>query len=209
MRGMARRKAQSGSSCLLAETRRRLSARPMRIILVRYRASRHLSALRSFRATEAHVICGVSSNGSATGRAFRCRRESVASSDPRRLATLRDDAAGRSASSWQGLLVDPGGAPVAARVLVYVNEPAGAAPRPASHDASRRAPLKWTRWMQCNRGLWGGDKRPANTSTRHGRARPGHPRFRQRGTFRIASTIFIVSTLTRVTRFSRSMTSSL
>jgi len=54
----------------------------------------------------------------APGRAFRCRRESDASSGPKSLATFRNDAAGRSASSWQGLIVVPGGAPAPPECLI-------------------------------------------------------------------------------------------
>jgi hypothetical protein len=45
----------------------------------------------------------------------------------------------RSASSWQGLVVVPGGAPLPPECLTCVAKPAGAAPRPASPFASRSA----------------------------------------------------------------------
>jgi hypothetical protein len=65
---------------------------------------------------------------------------SLASSGPTRRTTFRDDAAGRSASSWQGLVVVPGGAPVPPECLTCVAKPAGAAPRPAIKTPLERAP---------------------------------------------------------------------
>jgi len=63
--------------------------------------------------------------------------------------------AGRSASSWQGLLMVPGGAPMPPECLV-ATRPAGAAPRPASRRLMMRP--QWTRWVQDRRGLARGDK---------------------------------------------------
>ena len=82
-------------------------------------------APRSLRITAGasrRAICGVSSNGSATGLAFR-----------------KPGFPSRSASSWQGLLVVPGGAPLPPECPACVAKPAGAAPRPASSFASRSA----------------------------------------------------------------------
>jgi hypothetical protein len=61
-----------------------------------------------------------------------------------------------SASSWQGLLVVPGGVPMPPECSCCVHEPAGAAPRPASRTP-RDAPFKWTRWVQHNWGWERGD----------------------------------------------------
>jgi hypothetical protein len=47
--------------------------------------------------------------------------------------------AGRSSSSWQGLVVVPGGAPLPPECLV-ATRPAGAAPRPAIKTPLERAP---------------------------------------------------------------------
>src|SRR5581483_10449921 len=44
-----------------------------------------------------------------------------------------------SASSWQDLLVGPGGAPLPPGSRLCVSKPAGAAPRPAYANASRSA----------------------------------------------------------------------
>jgi hypothetical protein len=49
-----------------------------------------------------------------------------------------------SASSWQGPLVVPGGAPAPPECRLCVSRPAGAAPRPASRRLAK-APLKRTR----------------------------------------------------------------
>jgi hypothetical protein len=70
----------------------------------------------------------------------------------------RSNAPPSSASSWRGLLVVPGGAPMPPECSCCVHEPAGAAPRPASrtpHDA----PFKWTRSVQDKVGFAPGDKR--------------------------------------------------
>jgi hypothetical protein len=48
----------------------------------------------------------------------------------------------RSASSWQGLLVVPGGAPLPPECSCCVHEPAGAAPRPAIKAPLERAPQR-------------------------------------------------------------------
>jgi hypothetical protein len=64
----------------------------------------------------------------------------------------RSNAPPSSASSWRGLLVVPGGAPMPPECSCCVHEPAGAAPRPASRTP-RDAPFKWTRWVQHNWGL--------------------------------------------------------
>jgi hypothetical protein len=60
-----------------------------------------------------------------------------------------------SASSWQGPLVVPGGAPAPPECRLCVSRPAGAAPRPASRRLMR-TPLKRTRWMQDRCGFGGG-----------------------------------------------------
>jgi hypothetical protein len=66
-----------------------------------------------------------------------------------------------SASSWQDLLLGPGGAPGPPERSTCVVKPAGAAPRPAVTNASRSA-LKWTRCLQSTGGLRGVDKVAAN-----------------------------------------------
>jgi hypothetical protein len=70
-----------------------------------------------------------------------------------------------SASSWQELIVVPGGAPAPPECLVERQpDPQGAAPRPASrtpHDA----PFKWTRWMQHKGELARGENFPRQSST--------------------------------------------
>ena len=62
-----------------------------------------------------------------------------------------------SASSWQGLLVVPGGAPMPPEYLTCVAKPAGAAPRPASRRLMN-APLRGRGDAECKRGLARGDK---------------------------------------------------
>jgi hypothetical protein len=59
MRGWRAEKRKPVVSAILAERGGRLSARHMRSRFVRYRASRYLSAWRSFGELRAHVICGV------------------------------------------------------------------------------------------------------------------------------------------------------
>ena len=91
---------------------------------------RDASCVRSMGggAPKGAVHCGVR---------LRCRRRQAPSGAPsaaflQHRAPLRLPAmAGRSASSWQGLLVVPGGAPMPPECLV-ATRPAGAAPRPAS-----------------------------------------------------------------------------
>jgi len=73
---------------------------------------------------------------SATGRAFRM-----------------PGFPSRSASSWQGLIVVPGGAPMPPECLTCVAKPAGAAPRPASSFASRSA-LQVDEVMGSLREVW-------------------------------------------------------
>src|SRR5688572_9859671 len=56
--------------------------------------------------------------------------------------------AGQSASSWQGLVLVPGGAPMPPECRIAI-QPAGAAPRPASRRLMS-APFEWTRWVHDN-----------------------------------------------------------
>jgi hypothetical protein len=64
---------------------------------------------------------------------------------------------GLAASSWQDLLVGPGGAPAPPECSYCVHEPAGTAPRPAQRTP-REAPFSRTRWMHDNVSAEGGDK---------------------------------------------------
>jgi hypothetical protein len=77
---------------------------------------------------------------SAAGPALRCRRN-----------------AGRSASSWQGLIVVPEGAPSRPGALACETRPAGAAPHPAFTTPRDDAPQRM-RWPECKGGAAGGDK---------------------------------------------------
>ncbi len=133
-RGMARRKAQNPyGSCLAA--RGRLAARHMRSCrpgagsASKMRSSRPKAGSASKCAQigqrpVAHAICGrLFGAGLALVR-------SVAHQSPTE----------PSASSWQGLVVVPGGAPLPPECLV-ATRPAGAAPHPAIKDASRARPL--------------------------------------------------------------------
>jgi len=91
-----------------------------------------IAAGTSWRATSGDL--------SAPGRAFRYRL-----------------VAGRSASSWQGLVVVPGGAPAPPECMLRVTRPAGAAPHPASRTP-REAPFSRMRSCDDNGGLQRGDK---------------------------------------------------
>ena len=64
-----------------------------------------------------------------------------------------------SASSWQGFVVSPGGAPASPGCLICVTKPAGAAPHPASRRLMVR-PSRRTRWMQDKGEFVGGDNSP-------------------------------------------------
>jgi hypothetical protein len=106
-----------------------------------YRASRYLSA---YSAALERMLFAASPRTVRHRASLSVAGISLASSCPTRRTTFRDDAAGRSAGSQQGLVVVPGGAPVPPECLTCVARPAGAAPRPASrtpHDA----PFEWTR----------------------------------------------------------------
>jgi hypothetical protein len=61
-----------------------------------------------------------------------------------------------SASSWQGLIMVPGGAPPPPECSCCVHEPAGAAPRPAYATPRESAPQR-TRWAEFNAGWRRGD----------------------------------------------------
>jgi hypothetical protein len=121
---VARRKAQTygvrGSS---SELRRAPLGAPHALVLMRYRASRYLSAW-SRRATSAHAHFATLS---AAGRALRCRRN-----------------AGRSASSWQGFVVSPGGAPMPPEGLVAYEPRRRRAPSRLTTPHERA--LRRTRW---------------------------------------------------------------
>jgi hypothetical protein len=108
-KGAARRRAQTYGVRIRCRIRRAPSGAPQ-ALLVRYRASR-LSA-GCVAQLERMLI---SRRLPTAGPAFRCRRVG----------------AGLSASSWQGLLLVPGGAPMPPECRV-ATLPAGAAPRPAS-----------------------------------------------------------------------------
>jgi hypothetical protein len=113
------------------------------------RATRaHLCALPRFallerrsravaHSTRAHAC---SRRLSAPGRALRCRRK-----------------AGRSASSWQGFVVSPGGAPVPPEGLVAYEPRRRRAPSRFTTPHERA--LRRTRWTHVRRGLESGDKR--------------------------------------------------
>jgi hypothetical protein len=93
---------------------------------------------------------------------LRCRRwrapsgaphAAISNTGPRfPLPTL----AGRSASSWQGPVVAPGGAPMPPECRTAIR-PAGAATRPAA-ATPRDDALKRTSWGHGTPGLEGGDK---------------------------------------------------
>ena len=62
-----------------------------------------------------------------------------------------------TASSWRGLVVVPGGAPMPPECFTAC-EARGRRTPSRRHDASRERPFKWTRWSEFTRGFWGGDK---------------------------------------------------
>jgi hypothetical protein len=136
--GMARRPAQSLQCPRSFGSRRAPYGAPHALFLVRYRASRYLSALQRRATSRAHAYLRRSSG---TGPRF---------SPGLPVRNLR-------ASSWRGLLVVPGGAPAPPECFVCVTKPAGAAPRPAYATPRDGAP-QWTRWAQFNGGLKGEDK---------------------------------------------------
>jgi hypothetical protein len=114
-RGVARRKAQTDGSAILCRTTAGASRRASRGDLA--------TPARFRRKCPARDRHAVSSSLSVRG-------------DRRRLAwTLRS-----SASSWQGLLVDPGGARFAAPSAGLRAGPQGHRTPPRLHDASRERP---------------------------------------------------------------------
>ncbi len=77
------------------------------------------------------------------------------------LSVAGRSAAGQSASSWQGLIVVPGGAPMPPECRIAIR-PAGAAPRPASRRLMS-APFEWTRWGESMRVSESGDNHTRHT----------------------------------------------
>jgi hypothetical protein len=135
---MARRKAQTYGSCLLAETRWRLSARHTRSSSEAVAHRKYASATQPKRM----LICGVHT---APGPALV------------RSATL--ERVDRSFSLLQaGAPIGPGGSSDAARVLML--RPRVRRRRTSSrlYVRSRETPFKWTRWPQRKCGLGRGDK---------------------------------------------------
>jgi hypothetical protein len=96
---------------------------------------------------------------SAAGPALRCRRN-----------------AGRSASSWQGFVVSPEGAPSRPEADGATHRPAGAAPHPAFTTPRDSAPQRM-RWPESSAGAARGDKfasasyrrKPVSSSRRQAR----------------------------------------
>jgi hypothetical protein len=140
-KGAARRKAQSDLvSCPVAGTRERLSARHM----------------RSSSEVVAHAICGVSAS---TGPRFRLIRTKTDVTSATRAQVGRRPVAqtNPSASSWQGLLLVPGGAPAPPGCLICVTRPAGAHLIP-QHERLMNAPFDGRGEGDDNGGWMRGDK---------------------------------------------------
>ncbi len=97
---------------------------------------------RGWRAEKRNLVARALRHAGASRRAIS---RSLVGTGPR--FPLPAMAVRSARSSWQGLLVVPGGAPMPPECRCCVHEPAGAAPRPASrtpHDA----PFTWTRCVQ-------------------------------------------------------------
>ena len=158
---MARRKAQTcGVRASFRETRRAPFGAP------------HALKQRKL-APEAHAICGnLRRRAALSPQVSRAGPELPSGFAPARLVwTLRS-----SASSWQDLLVGPGGAPAPPECLACVTRPAGAAPRPAIKTPLERAPQR-TRCCELNRAWQGGDKfHKTNLSSPGSTGRSSKPR---------------------------------
>ena len=122
----------------------------------------HLPArhMRSCSEAVAHAICG------------RLRQRAPLSSNRRAQVGQRPIArrSRTSASSWQDLLLGPGGAPMPPGCLV-AQDPRAPHPVPP-HGASRNA-LNWTRWTQCKGDLARGDCLGIHTPLASSRRKPG------------------------------------
>jgi len=124
LRGMARRETQTYGVRIRCRTRRAPRGAP-HTLSVRYRASRCLSAMRG----RAPSACDL--------RRLRRRARFDCRAQGGRSPTAREHI---SASSWQGLLVVPGGAPLPPGCFGAREKPAGAAPRPAVTTPRENAP---------------------------------------------------------------------
>jgi hypothetical protein len=139
--GMARRKAQTfGIRVSFWESRRAPLGAPHALILVRYRASRYLSArlgwlprfarlerMAQLRRTQgACSFCGDLANTGPrflSGRSRQSRGPERASAQGGRRPVAQTPKS--SASSWRGLVVVPGGAPAPPECRLCVSRPAG------------------------------------------------------------------------------------
>jgi hypothetical protein len=163
LEGAARRKAQSVDVVSASPFGRgggRLSARHMRSFEVR---DPRFAPLERAALSRPSSACSFGGDLANTGPRFRL---DIALKARGRSRNIRS-----SASSWQGLVVVPGGAPVPPECPACEPDPRGAAPRPALTTPRESAPQR-TRWPESNVSSQAGDKMEDCCAPHHIRVTP-------------------------------------
>ena len=167
--GMARRKAQNlwCPRLLLGDAAgasRRASTRSYLSTLPRFALLERIAQLGASNCAQGgqrptarkNSACSFGGDLANTGPRFRLGRPPLSQRPERYCAQVGQRPVAQtsksSASSWQGLVVVPGGAPVPPECPACEPDPRGAAPRPTFKTPLERAPQR-TRWAESNRGF--------------------------------------------------------